>query len=93
MGGGWREGGCCFLLLGGIVCGLVVSIYLKENLPVVNINYLLMTYYFKGQRTNLDICFKNNNCVVNLSLMPTSMIILATLKSFKPIIYLSLLLF
>ena len=27
--------------------GLVVSIDLKENLPVVNINYLLMTYNFK----------------------------------------------
>ena len=36
-----------------VIRGLVVSIHLKENLPVVNINYLLMTYNFKGKFSNL----------------------------------------
>ena len=42
-----------FSLSGGIIQGLVVSIYLKENLPVVNINYLLMTYNFKDKLRHL----------------------------------------
>ena len=44
----------CSLILGEeVIRGLVVSIHLKENLPVVNINYLLMTYNFKGKFSNL----------------------------------------
>ena len=45
----------CSLILGEkeVIRGLVVSIHLKENLPVVNINYLLMAYNFKGKFSNL----------------------------------------
>ena len=81
--------GCRFIVLRGIIQGSVVSIDLKENLPVVNINYLPMTYIF---RTNYDICFKHDNCIVKLSLMPTSRIILFPLKILKSVIYSSLLL-
>ena len=47
IGGGRLYGGkCCFLVLGrrggGVTRGLVVSIHLKENVPVVNINFLHM---------------------------------------------------
>ena len=69
-----------------IIQGLVVSIHLKENLPVDNINYLLMTYNFMEQIKTLD------NCFVKLILMPTSRIILTTLRNLKSITYLSLLL-
>ena len=69
-----------------IIQGLVVSIHLKENLPVDNINYLLMTYNFIEQIKTLD------NCFVKLILMPTSRIILTTLRNLKSITYLSLLL-
>ena len=69
-----------------IIQGLVVSIHLKENLPVDNINYLLMIYNFMEQIKTLD------NCFVKLILMPTSRIILTTLRNLKSITYLSLLL-
>ena len=65
------------------------SHHLKENLPVVNINYLRMTYNFKGK---LDTSVKRDNCIVKVSLMSTYAIILTTLRSLKSIIYLSLLL-
>ena len=32
---------------------LIVSIHLKENLPLVNINYLLITYNFKDKLRHL----------------------------------------
>ena len=69
-----------------IIQGLVVSIHLKENLPVDNINYLLMTCNFMEQIKTLD------NCFVKLILMPTSRIILTTLRNLKAITNLSLLL-
>ena len=50
----WGES--CFLDIGGggrIIRGLVVSIILKENLPVVNINYLHMAYNFKDKLRHL----------------------------------------
>ena len=41
--GGGYMGGILFFVLGMIIRWLVVSIHPKENLPVVNFNYLLMT--------------------------------------------------
>ena len=43
----WGE--MLFLVFARNIQVLVVSIHLKENLPVVNINYLLMTCNFNGK--------------------------------------------
>ena len=51
-----------------------------------------MTYNFREKLGNYDICFKHDNCIVLLSLMRISPIILNTQKNSKSIIYLSLLL-
>ena len=52
-----------------------------------------MTYNFREKLGNYDICFKHDNCIVLLSLMRISPIILNTQKNSKSITYLSLLLF
>ena len=50
----WGGGEMLFFSLrGGIIQVLVVSIHLKENLPVVNTNYLLMTYKIKDKLRHL----------------------------------------
>ena len=69
-----------FSLRGGINHPkLVVSIHLKENLSVVNINYLLMPCNVKDKlRDNMHD--KHDTSIVKLSLMPTSPIIFTTLK-------------
>ena len=41
----WEEG--------GVTRGLVVSIHIKENVPVVNINFLHMAWNFKGKLIHL----------------------------------------
>ena len=43
-------------------------------------------------RANWETCLKHDNCIVKISLMPTSLIILTTLKNLIFTIYLSLLL-
>ena len=69
-----------FSLRGGINHPkLVVSIHLKENLSVVNINYLLMPCNVKDKlRDNMHD--KHDTSIAKLSLMPTSPIIFTTLK-------------
>ena len=42
-----------FLGLRGVIRGLVVSIHLTENLNVVHIAYLFMTYNFKDKLRHL----------------------------------------
>ena len=37
----------------GVIQCLGLSVHLKENLPVVNINYSLMTYNFKDKSKHL----------------------------------------
>ena len=56
------------------------SLHLKENLPTVNITIYSWHIIL---RTNWDICFKYDNCIGKLSLMPTCAIILTTLRKFK----------
>ena len=54
-GRGSYMGEMLLFILGGweIIRGLVVSIHLKENLPVVKINYLIMTFHFKDKLRHL----------------------------------------
>ena len=52
MRGRLYGGECCFLALKGIIRGLLVSIHLKENLPIVNIK-LLITHNLKDKLKHL----------------------------------------
>ena len=51
--GGVYMGGMLFFSIREIIRGIVISILLKKNLLVVNMNYLLMTYNFKHKSRHL----------------------------------------
>ena len=51
--GGVSLGGMLFFSIREIIRGIVISILLKKNLLVVNMNYLLMTYNFKDKSRHL----------------------------------------